>query len=230
MAIQIHNTNDVAQRGVNICVYSPAGSGKTTLIQTMRDYNPLILSAESGLLSIKGTGMSYIDINNLDDLSESFRFITESEEAKKFGSVAIDSASEIAEVCLSVEKKLTKDGRQAYMIMADKIATIIRAFRDIPIHVYMTAKSGHIKDENGALLYSPVIPGEKAAQNLPYFYDFLFPIRIWKDEESGEVQRMLQTQPDGVWAAKARDNLKVLKTWEEMDLGAIIKKIEGGAA
>lgn len=224
MSIQIKNTNDVATDGVNIMVYSPAGWGKTTLIQTLPD--PIILSAESGLLSIKGSNLDYIVITSMDDLKEAYSFII-SEEGSKYKSVAIDSVSEIAEVVLiDQKKKYNNDGRKAYPGMADEVFSLIRAFRDLPSkHCYMTCKAAQEKNEMGTILYSPTIPGAKAALNIPYFYDFLFPMRIWKDEETGKIMRMLQTQPDGVWDAKARDNCNVLSDWESPDLGAIIRKI-----
>ncbi len=220
MAINIKNTNDVLLNGINIMVYSPAGNGKTTLIKTLPD--PLILSAESGLLSIRGTGLAYQEITSMDDMNEIYQFLTESEEAKKYKSVAIDSVSEIAEVCLSHEKARVSDPRQAYGEMGDKISIIIRAFRDLPIHTYMTAKVAQEKDQQGRLLYSPTIPGNKACQNLPYFFDFLLPLHVWKDEETGVTSRMLQTQPDGLWQAKQRGNLD---EWEPADLGALIEKV-----
>lgn len=228
MSIQIKNTNDVATDGCNIMVYSPAGWGKTTLIQTLP--SPIILSAESGLLSIKGTNLDYIIINSMEDLKEAYSYIV-SKEGDKYESVAIDSVSEIAEVVLiDQKKKYNNDGRKAYPGMADEVFSLIRAFRDLPSkHCYMTCKAAKEKDEMGTMLYSPTIPGAKAAQNIPYFYDFLLPLRVWKDEETGKVQRMLQTQPDGVWDAKARDNCKALNDWEEPDLGAIIRKVKGEA-
>jgi len=227
MAIELMNTRDTHINGVKIMCYGEAGSGKTRLIKTLP--KPIVLSAESGLLSLADMDIPYINIMTMSDLFEAYQFLTESEEATGFQSVAIDSVSEIAEVVLANEKKNNKDARQAYMAMADQIVSLIRSFRDLPgWNVYMTAKVAQEKDEMGQMLYAPTIPGSKAAQNLPYFFDYLFPVRVYKDEETGAVHRALQTQPDGLWKAKARDPFGALDFWESADLGAIIEKVKGG--
>ena len=115
MAISILNTDNVATHGTNIMCYAPAGYGKTWLIQTLKEFNPLILSAESGLLSIKGSGLDYVFISSVEDLAEAYKFLM-SEDGKKYKAVALDSVSEIAEVCLAAEKAKSKDARLAYMI------------------------------------------------------------------------------------------------------------------
>ena len=79
--------------------------------------------------------------DDMETLREAYTWLTQSDEAKGFESVALDSISEIAEVVLNAEKKATKDPRQAYGAMQEQMADIIRAFRDLPgRHVYMSAK------------------------------------------------------------------------------------------
>jgi hypothetical protein len=146
-------------------------------------------------------------------------------EAKKFQSVALDSISEIAEVCLNGEKKIAKDPRQAYGAMQEQMAEIIRAFRDLPgRHVLMTAKLEKTADEMGRILYSPSMPGNKTGQSLPYFFDEVLALRVEKDAD-GVSQRALMCDSDGLWIAKDRSGK--LATWEAPDLGEIIKKIGG---
>jgi len=60
MAISLKRTRDLAKNGVKILVYGQAGSGKTSLIRTLP--NPLVLSAEAGLLSIQDADLPYIEI------------------------------------------------------------------------------------------------------------------------------------------------------------------------
>ena len=52
MAIQLKRTGAIARDGVKLLVYGQAGAGKTSLIPTLP--NPIVLSAEAGLLSIAG--------------------------------------------------------------------------------------------------------------------------------------------------------------------------------
>jgi hypothetical protein len=159
----------------------------------------------------------------MDDLRESYAFLRDSEEAKAFQSVAIDSISEIAEVVLNAEKKTSKDPRAAYGNMQEQMADLIRAFRDLPgRHVYMSAKMEKATDEMGRVMYSPSMPGQKMGQSLPYYFDFVFAMRVEKDSE-GQPMRALMVESDGLWQAKQRGGK--LSAWESPDLGAIIRKV-----
>lgn len=223
MAINLKSTSDVGISGVKLLVYGQAGAGKTSLIKTLP--NPVVLSAEGGLLSISDADIPFIEIKTMQDLHEAYQWLTTSEEAKQFESVALDSISEIAEVVLSTEKANSKDPRQAYGAMQEQMTALIRAFRDIKgKHVYMTAKAEKAQDETGRILYSPSMPGNKMGQAIPYFFDEVLALRVEKDAD-GNTQRALQCDSDGIWQAKDRSGK--LGAWELPDLGAIIKKISG---
>lgn len=221
MAIKLMNTNDVHVQGVKILVHGVAGAGKTSLIRTLP--TPIVLSAEAGLLSIAGTNIPYIEIKSLEDLYEAYTWVVE--HLSEFETVCLDSISEIAEVVLSAEKKVAKDPRQAYGALQEKLGDLIRSFRDLTgINVYFSAKTEKATDDTGRILYYPSAPGNKTAQALPYFFDEMFALRAEKDD-SGATMRMLQTDTDGIWAAKDRSGK--LDMWEEADLGAVINKIKG---
>lgn len=223
MAINVKTTGSLSANGVKVLCYGAAGAGKTSLIKTLP--NPIVLSAEGGLLSIQDANLPYIEIADMETLQEAYKWLTESADAKGFQSVALDSISEIAEVVLNAEKKATKDPRQAYGAMQEQMADIIRAFRDISgKHVYMSAKLEKTQDEQGRILYGPSMPGNKTGQALPYFFDEVLALRVEKDAE-GNTQRALMCDSDGLWLAKDRSGK--LAAWEAPDLGAIIEKIGG---
>jgi phage nucleotide-binding protein len=218
MSIKLKSTKDVAAQGNNFLIYGQAGAGKTTLAKTLPKC--LIISAESGLLSLKDSDVSYVEITSMTDLHEAYSFVKDSD----FESVMIDSISEIAEVLLAEQKKTLADGRAAYGEMDVQLSESIRAFRDLPIHVVMTAKLEKQTDEMGRVLYFPSLPGNKTAQKLPYFFDEVLALRVEKDED-GVTQRALLTDGDGLWLAKDRSGK--LDQWESCDLGEIISKIGG---
>jgi phage nucleotide-binding protein len=221
VAINLKSTGNLAGNGVKLLVYGQAGAGKTSLIPTLP--NPIVLSAEGGLLSIQDAETPYLEITTMAELQEAYKWLAESAEAAQFESVAIDSISEIAEVCLNYEKKVNKDPRAAYGAMQEQMADIIRAFRDLPAkHVYMSAKLEKTQDEMGRILYAPSMPGNKTGQSLPYFFDEVLALRVEKDAE-GATQRALMCDSDGLWLAKDRSGK--LDAWEAPDLTVIINKI-----
>ena len=224
MAINVKNTSGLSASGVKMLVYGQAGAGKTSLIRTLPD--PIVLSAEGGLLSIQDANLPYIEINSMDDLKEAYTWMG-TPEGLRYKSVALDSISEIAEVVLNHEKKIAKDPRQAYGAMQEQMADIIRAFRDLPNrHIYMSGKLEKTQDEMGRVLYAPSMPGNKTGQSLPYFFDEVLALRVEKDAD-GNTQRAIMCDSDGLWLAKDRSGK--LSAWEAPDLGEIIAKI-GGAS
>ena len=226
MAINLQRTGTLGAQSVRMLVYGQAGAGKTSLIPTLP--SPIVLSAEGGLLSIQDADVPFIEVNSMEHLQEVYKWLTQSDEAKGFQSVALDSISEIAEVVLSAEKKSSKDPRQAYGAMQEQMADLIRAFRDLPgKHVYFSAKLEKSQDEMGRILYAPSMPGNKTGQSLPYFFDEVLALRVEKDAE-GISQRALMCDSDGLWVAKDRSGK--LDAWEAPDLGEIIRKITGETA
>ena len=221
MAINLKSTGNLSANGVKLLVYGQAGAGKTSLIPTLP--NPIVLSAEGGLLSIQDAELPYLEITTMAELQEAYKWLAESAEAAQFESVAIDSISEIAEVVLNYEKKINKDPRAAYGSMQEQMADIIRVFRDLPAkHVYMSAKLEKTQDEMGRILYAPSMPGNKTGQSLPYFFDEVLALRVERDAE-GNSQRALMCDSDGLWLAKDRSGK--LESWEAPDLSMIIAKI-----
>ena len=219
MSIVLKNTGDLSTNGLKVLVYGQAGAGKTSLASTLP--KPVVLSAEGGLLSLKDNNIPFIEIGSIADLHEAYAWVKESND---FESVVLDSISEIAEVVLAHEKKVNKDGRAAYGEMDVQLSEIIRAFRDLQLHVLMTAKLEKQQDEMGRMLYFPSLPGNKTAQKLPYFFDEVLALRVEKDDQ-GNTQRALMCDSDGLWLAKDRSGK--LEQWEAPDLGEIIKKIGG---
>ncbi|VTU25201.1 phage nucleotide-binding protein [Variovorax sp. PBS-H4] len=225
MAVQLRSTRDSAvTQGLKILVHGPSGAGKTKLCATAPG-KPIIISAEAGLLSLRDVDIPVLEVASISDVHEAYAFLI-SPEGQVYDWVCIDSISEIAEVVLNTEKKLTKDPRQAYGALAEQMTDLVRAFRDLPgRNVYMSCKQDKTKDEqSGAVLYGPSAPGQRMAQALPYFFDEVFAYRVEKDPE-GNTTRWLQTGRD--FTHEAKDRSGALDMFEVPDLAAIAKKIVG---
>jgi hypothetical protein len=224
MAIRLTTTRDAARNnGIKVLVHGPAGAGKTSLCATTGEPT-IIISAEAGLLSLRGHDIPVIEVASIDDVHEAYRFILESQDAIDFRWICLDSISEIAEVCLSSEKAKTKDPRQAYGALSDQMGGLIRAFRDLPgRNVYFSCKQARVKDETaGTTLYCPSLPGQALGQGIGYFFDEVFALRVEKDAE-GNVTRWLQTGRD--FTHEAKDRSGALEMFEAPNLAAVAAKI-----
>lgn len=211
-----------AKQGVKILVYGLAGRGKTTLCATCP--TPIILSAESGLLSLASFNLPYIQIDTIQDLREAYQWFRSSDEPRKmFETICLDSISDIAETVLADKKAKVKDGRMAYGEMIDDMHKVIKQFRDLPgYHVYMSAKQERVKnDATGVVMNVPMMPGSKLGQALPYFPDEVFQLDI--EGTGAQSYRFLRTQPD--FMNDAKDRSGKLNPMEEPHLGKIINKI-----
>jgi len=225
MAIQFTTTDQAsAKSGVKVLVYGDSGMGKTTLCATAPA--PIIVSAESGLLSLRKFRIPVIEVKTIDQLTEAYNWALQSAEARQFATFCIDSISEIGEVVLANAKKQVKDPRQAYGELIEKMTMTIRAFRDLPgKHVYMAAKMEPMKDElSGVVKYGPGMPGSKLGPQLPYYFDEVFRLGVNKTVQ-GETYRFLQTQPDLQYTAKDRSGS--LAAIESPDLNHVFAKILG---
>lgn len=217
--MEFTNTKDIAAKYIKVLVHGPAGAGKTRLCATTGG-TPLIISAESGLLSLAGTNIAVKEVTNMADLEAVYNYLLTD---TKFDWICLDSISEIAEVVLSAEKKKTNDPRKAYGEMQTIMLDLMRGFRDLPKNIYFAAKQERIKDEvTGGLLFGPSAPGQKIGPAMPYMFDLVFALHSWKDE-NGIVQRAFQTQKDAQYDAKDRSGK--LDMIEPPNLGAIYAKI-----
>lgn len=206
-----------------VLVHGGAGTGKTTLCATTNE-PALIISAEAGLMSLRDFDIPYIEVTNMEQLNDAYKFVVESAEAKQFKWICLDSISEVAEVVLNNELKNSKDPRQAYGQLQQHMTTNIRLFRDLKDKsVYFSCKQERLKDEeNGRLLYMPSMPGAKLTQGISYFFDEVFALRVEPDEE-GNMHRWLQTSRCAQYEAKDRSG--ALEQFEQPSLGEIAKKI-----
>ena len=68
MAINVKTTGSLSANGVKVLCYGAAGAGKTSLIKTLP--NPIVLSAEGGLLSIQDADLPYIEISDMATLQD----------------------------------------------------------------------------------------------------------------------------------------------------------------
>lgn len=219
----VATSQEAKTHGVKCLIYGKSGYGKTWLARTAP--SPIIISAESGILSLQDVRLPMIKVKTVQDLNNIYSWLTESQEASQFKTIYIDSLTEIAETVLANAKSVVKDPRQAYNKLMDDMIPLIKAYRDIVgKNVVMTAKQEAVKDEaTGIVLQGPMMPGNKVGQQLPYLFDEVFRIGLGKMPTGDTLYRFMQTQPDLQHDAKDRSGR--LDAVERPDLSFIFNKI-----
>lgn len=226
--MKIKKVSELAKlAGVKCLIYGISGSGKTSSLATLPNLSrTLIASAESGLLSLaeRGAGMDVAEIGCPDDLRGIYAFLTESEDAKKYDSVALDSLTEMAQQILAEELSNSKDGRKAYGEMNNRVSRIVRLFRDLPNrNVILICQQEKQADESGKIFYGPSMPGKTVSQALPYYFDLVACQRV-RTEADGTVLRSFQfASTDEMHIAKDRSGK--LDQFEECDWSKIFNKL-----
>ncbi len=219
--MKVTNTNDI-KPNIDLLVYGDAGVGKTVLCATAP--KPIIISAEGGLLSLRGSNTPVIECKGIDDVNEAYDYLTVGKGKGMYRTVCIDSLSEIAEALLAEELGKTKDPRKAYGAMNENMATLVRAFRDMDAHTYFTAKVRKIEDEEtGGLIVMPSAPGQGFMQNLPYFFDEVGYMYVTKNPRTKQSERRLQFV--GTPRLVAKDRSGNLDEVEQPNLTKLFKKI-----
>lgn len=218
MTVQLTTTRH-ASNFIKTIVYSESGIGKTTLCSTAPD--PIIISTERKLLSLRDFDIPALEVSSAVDVFEAARYAV----STPHQTICLDSVSDIAEVILSDYIKQTKDPRQAYGKMAQDVLDMIKWFRfNINKHIYVIAQAGKMLDPYSNILkYSAYAPGQVLPLALPYNFDEVFALRIGIDPTTQQSYRYLQTQPDLAYSAK--DSSNKLEAVEFPHLGNIFNKI-----
>lgn len=225
MTLQIITTDQVSvENGVKVLAYGRAGTGKTTLCASAP--SPFIISAESGLLSLRRVKIPAAIINSYSDMQEAFVWVRDKAKGYGLKTICLDSVTEIAEQVLSVEKAKTSHGQQAYGGLIDEMIPLIKGFRDLPyFNVVFTAKETTVKnDVTGVVSRGPKMPGRTLGPELPYLFDEVFHTNRDANPDGTEYY-YLRTRPD--FMTEAKDRSGALDEFEYPNLTNIFNKIAG---
>lgn len=215
----------VQDQGAKVLVYGASGSGKTYLCSTAPG-KKLVISAEAGLLSIKDKpNIDAIEVKEAAEVMELHNSLRNGKLKGKYDTVCLDSISEISELLLSAEKAKHKDARMAYGNVQETVTNVMRAFRDLQMHVIFLCKEEKI-NVDGSLVHEPKMVGAKLGQSIPYFFDEVLALRvIERQDDEGNLtrERWLQTEIGQGFNAKDRSGL--LEPFEQPNLTNLITKL-----
>ncbi len=249
--MKIQNTLDLGSDGIKIVVAGEAGNGKTTLARTLveglKNEKVCIISAEAGLLSLRGVDIDVIDIQRddagepipkeqrLTRLGEVYHWLTEKEQVAKYRWIFIDSLTELNQNMLErleadPEYQGPKNTIKKFGELSTRMRSLSKNFRDLPhYNIVFTALVKEAKDNDGKTSIAIDMIGAFAAK-LPALFDEIFYLGVLSevDELTGRNKRGILTQKtDKLTFPKDRSG--TLDKLEPADLAAIVKKIRAKA-
>jgi len=222
--MEIKSTQDITASKINCLIYAPSGFGKTTLAGTLEG-KTIIVSLESGLLSLKSKKIDYVEIkgaNGVDKINN-LKVILGEIVKSDYENVYFDSLSEIAQAFVEVAKRDFPDARQTmpmYGLYNDLITKFIKYTRDMEKNVFYTALEKVDKDELNRKTFLPDIVGSIATK-CPAYFDFVFNLRII-EKDNQKARKLLTNAQEGY---TCKDRSGCLDVYEDADLGAIIRKV-----
>jgi len=214
MALQIESTKGVGTKSVKIQIYGASGVGKTRLALTCP--KPIILSNESGLLSLRDSDIPYVTIKSRDMLKVAMQQFSRSPD---YETIVLDSLTDLADLIFLEEAEKNKDPRVLYPEVLRLVKGFVSMCRNINKHIIFICKEERIKTADGSFVYGPIFPGNKLADEITYLLDEVF--RMVKNDKGSFL--LCNKRHDFI----AKDRSGALKTVEKPDISAIISKIKG---
>lgn len=231
--MKILNTKNIDAHYIKGLINGLSGAGKTKLAHTLKG-KTLIVSAESGLLSLKDYDIDFISIahndkgevlqnpqDRLKRLSEVYSFL---QLETIYDNVFVDSLTDISQVLVEALKLQFPDPKDSLKLWgenASRMRAIVKSFRDLPeYHVFFTCVSEIEKDENGRRYTGFQVSGKMAIE-LPQYFDEVFYLNVDADGK----RHLITNKTDNILA---KDRSNKLAPVEPADLGYIMDKILKG--
>lgn len=213
--------SQLAQRfGVKAITYGGPGSGKTPLLMTAP--RPILCAVEPGLLSMRHSAIPTWEAYTRSKIEEFFAWFFQSQEAKQYDTLGVDSISQLAEIILidELNPRKNKDGRAAYGKMSLATMELANALYYMPNkHIFLIAKQG---TEDGTGLKKPYFPGQDLNVKIPHLYDEVWHLGLHNVPGMQQPQRAIRTVQN--FEYMARDRSGNLAELEQPDLTALFTK------
>ena len=192
--MKIMSTKDASAKRIHAVIYAPSKYGKTTLAGTLKG-KTLIVSAESGLLSLHNKEVDYTEVNSLKDIRE---VIKEIASGTDYENIFFDSLTEIGDYYVDEAKEMFPDPAKALPMWGHynkEFKKFIKFTRDMnQYNVFYTCLMKTDKDNIGRTTHLPDIAGSMASK-LPQFFDEIMSIIMI--EKDGEEKKSIINNTNG---------------------------------
>ena len=222
-------------------IYAPMGHGKTRFCGTAqldeRTKPSLFLDFEGGALTLSGLDIDTVRIRSRSDFLDVYDEIRNNTD--KYKSISIDSISEVEFGDLidiidsAKERRPEKDHdliqQGDYGKGHVRLQRLVRQFRDLPYHIFVTAGSQDVLEARVGIVKKPQLTG-KMADQIPAVMDVVGYLGI--REENGQAKRALMLQGFSDLRVKVRlpwDTHDVPDQIEEPTVGKLLDALHYGA-
>ena len=130
----------------------------------------------------------------------------------------------MSEILLNFEKARHKDPRMAYGNVQESVTNVMRAYRDLHMHVVFVSKMEKQNVDN-VMMYEPKMVGTKLGQSITYFFDEVLALRVIEDQDDGATVKSRWLQTDVGQGYTAKDRSGKLAAFEEACLTSVINRL-----
>lgn len=197
-------------------IFGPPGHGKTYFLGTLADDErtspTLFLDFEGGVQTLVGRDIDVARVRDWPDFEEAFELLADPD--TKYRSTAVDSLSETQ--IGGLLRILEKDKKRAdpdqlaqpdWGLILVQMRRFVRAFKDLDMHVFMSALSKDDLDPKEGRIVVPAFQGAFAGEVAGVF-DTVGYMALAEDEE-GNTERVLLLNDHAKYRVKARTPMGV---------------------
>lgn len=248
MALIIKKTNDTSLQRRNTLLLGHAGSGKTTQAKhyQQRYGKGLILSGEAGLLTLSDQDIDYVPIQTFNGKHNpeagfySFAGICKEIHSADFKSLGynwmmLDSLTELSDLAhAEAEAEASKNGKMdGFKVWGDygkMMLGALKFFRDLPFEVIVTCLVKEDSNEDGQVVYLPLVKGQAIQRQIPGIFDNVFAL-VKKEQRlpdnKVEIHRYVVTDEVRGYACKYRSPNQTLDPVEKCtDITKLFDKMD----
>jgi len=201
MALTIRRTGaDEYGQFMKVLVCGDPGAGKTRSASTWP--NVLIASVGANLMSVADRGVNFVDISSTEDLAELRVALANPPEVReelfgfKVDTVVIDTLDHFQEVMINERKaaqKIAEFGPSDWGWINDELASVVRGFRNLPLHVVFHLHLKLTEDQlTGQVYFRPSLIGQMG-DKIAAYVDFALAFKggVTLASPDGESQRVI---------------------------------------